>query len=600
MARAAWMTAWMAAAAAAIVAASGGGAVETSAFHLSVRSPAPTLCLAVAAAVFALWADPGRARLDALTGALDAVARRGTLAVAVVTATTAAAGVLLSTRTAGGADSAGYLAQAARWRAGSLRVEHPWIGRSPWPAAAATWCPLGSSPAPDGRGLVPRYPPGLPLLFAGMEAAAGRPAVWALVPALGGLLVAATARVAARLAGPLAGLVAASMVATSPTFLFHLVQPMSDVPAAASWAVAAALALRGTVAGAACAGLAAGVAVTIRPNLVMLLAPIAWLAARSTPRQDPHGPGGWGCRTRAAACAAGAVPAIAFVALLNLHLYGSPFASGYGTVGQLFTVSNAARTLPRYAAWLAGLEPLIASLGGLALAGAVGAAGEQRRFARVALLVTALVLGAYAFYGVFDSVTYLRFLLPAFPFVVAAGSATAWRLAHAMPALARAALVVAATIAAPAWGVSAARQIGAFGELQASERRYVWMAEAVRAVVADSQPVVMAGQHSGSLAYYTGASTLRWDELPPGAASLGQAIALVEAAGHRLAVVLDESEEETFRRRFGDHPAGHLDWPPRAETRTTPRARLWLIEDRPRYFRGEHYATRRLGDWRSR
>lgn len=596
MARIAWLTAWVAAAVAAIVAASGGGAIEMGVFHLSVRSPAPALVLAAAAAAFALWADRGRARLEALTGALDAIARRGTLGVAVVTATTVAAGVLLSTRTAGGADSAGYLTQAARWRAGSLRVEHPWIGRSPWPAAAAAWCPLGSSPAPDGRGLVPRYPPGLPLLFAGVEAAAGQPAVWVVVPVLGGLLVAATAWVAARLGGPLAGLVAASLVATSPTFLFHLVQPMSDVPAAALWAVAAVCALRGTVTGAACAGLAAGVAVTIRPNLVMLVAPIAWLAALGTPRQDPLGPGRSGCRARAAACAAGAVPAIAFVAFLNRHLYGSPFASGYGMVGQLFAVSNAVRTVPRYAAWLAGLEPLVASLGALAVAGAVGATGEQRRFARVALVVTALVFGAYAFYGVFDSVTYLRFLLPAFPFVVAAGSATAWRLVHARPALARAALLVAATIAAPAWGVSAARQMGTFGELQASERRYALMAEVVRAVVPDPQPVVMAGQHSGSLAYYTGASTLRWDELPAGAASLARAIALVEAAGHRLAVVLDESEEETFRHRFGDHPAGRLDWPPRAETRTTPRARLWLIEDRPRYFRGEGYPTMRPGN----
>jgi hypothetical protein len=598
VARGGWLAAWAAGAAAAIVAASGGGAIEAGVFRLSARSPVPALALAAAAAAVAVAADPGRSRLRALAAALDAVARRWILAVTVVAGATAAAGMLLSTRTAGGADSAGYLGQAARWRDGSLRVEEVWIGRSPWPAAAATWCPLGSSPAPDGQTLVPRYPPGLPLLLAAAEAAGGPSAVWAVVPVLGALLVAGVGWLAARLAGPVAGLVAASTAATSPTFLFHVVQPMSDVPAAAAWTAAVALAMRGTTLGAGCAGLAAGAAVMIRPNLVALLAPVVWLAGRAQAREDPHGRG-LGL-AGAAACVAGAVPALAFIALLDLDLYGSPLRSGYGTIDQLFAVSSAARTLPLYASWLTDQEPFIVALGALTLAGAAGAAGALRRFARLALLVAALVFGAYAFYAAFDSPTYLRFLLPGFPFVIAAGTATAWRLAQAMPPGARAALVFAATIAAPAWGLATARHMGTFGELQAAERRYVRMAEAVRATLSGARPVVMAAQHSGSLAYYVGASTLRWDELPPDAASLDRAVALVEAAGHPLAIVLDEGEEEPFRQRFGDHPVGRLDWPPRAETRTTPRARLWLVADRPRYFRGERYPTMRWGDRKPR
>lgn len=598
LARTAWIAAWTAAAAAVIIAASGGAVVGAGAFRLSARSPVPALSLALAAAAMAIAADPGRSRLRALGAALEAVSRRETLVVALVAVATAAAGMRLGTRTAGGADSAGYLGQAARWREGTLRVEDPWIARSPWPAAAATWCPLGSSPAPDGRALVPRYPPGLPLLFAAAETAAGRRAVWAVVPALGGLLVAAAAWLAARLGGPPSGLVAASMAASSATFFFHLVQPMSDVPAAAAWTLGAALAMRGTTAGAGCAGLAAGVAVAIRPNLAPLLAPLAWLAACEGAREQP-------ARRRwrpaaAAACVAGALPAIAFVALLNVRLYGGPFSSGYGTVGQLFAVSNAALTLPRYASWLADREPFVLVMAGLVLAAAYGPGGALRRFARVTLAVAALVLGAYAFYAPFESPTYLRFLLPAFPFLTAAGSAMAWRMAQALPPAARAAGVVAATLAAPAWGLTTARDMGVFGRLQAAERRYVRVAEAVGTIAGGARPVVVAGQHSGSLAYYTGASTLRWDELPQGGASLARAIALVEAAGGRLAVVLDESEEEPFRRRFAGHPAGMLDWAPRAETIAAPRARVWLIDDRPRYFRGERYPTMRLGDPLSR
>ena len=74
---------------------------------------------------------------------------------------------LLSTHGAvnvGGADSAGYLAQAARWRDGQLRVPLPLA----IPGIADPWVQtgLGLRPVAAGDATVPTYPPGLPWLEA--------------------------------------------------------------------------------------------------------------------------------------------------------------------------------------------------------------------------------------------------------------------------------------------------------------------------------------------------------------------------------------------------------------------------------------------------
>jgi hypothetical protein len=59
---------------------------------------------------------------------------------------------------------------------------------------------------------------------------------------------------------------------------------------------------------------------------------------------------------------------------------------------------------------------------------------------------------------------------------------------------------------------------------------------------------VMAAQHSGSITYYSGRPTLRWDLLD--AASLDRAIASLRRAGYEPYVVLDGGENEQFRAHF--------------------------------------------------
>ena len=74
----------------------------------------------------------------------------------------------------------------------------------------------------------------------------GREAIFLVVPVCGGLLVALTYAVGRCVGDRLAGLVSASLLASSPAFLQHLLQPMSDVPASAAWAAAVVSGLRGS------------------------------------------------------------------------------------------------------------------------------------------------------------------------------------------------------------------------------------------------------------------------------------------------------------------------------------------------------------------
>ena len=77
--------------------------------------------------------------------------------------------------------------------------------------------------------------------------------------------------------------------------------------------------------------------------------------------------------------------------------------------------------------------------------------------------------------------------------------------------------------------------------------------------------VFLAMQHSGSLRYYTGRLTVRYDVLPPG--SLDEALGLLRARGFHPYFLLERWEEPAFRERFAKtSAAGRIDWPP---------ARVW-------------------------
>src|SRR6185503_9791883 len=107
----------------------------------------------------------------------------------------------------------------------------------------------------------------------------------------------------------------AVLLASSPAFLFQVVQPMTDVPAAAWWLFVAVLAgnERETPPRPLTAGLAAGVATLIRPNL----GPLALIVGVYVFRVSPHD-----ARTRSIArFIVGLAPCLGILALFQQAAY---------------------------------------------------------------------------------------------------------------------------------------------------------------------------------------------------------------------------------------------------------------------------------------
>ena len=440
----------------------------------------------------------------------------------------AAVGWTRNTRVAGGADSYGYVSQATLWREGRLTVDQSFVRDVPWPLAAETFAPLGYRPSADGLHLVPIYSPGLPMLMAAAQVIAGPNAAFVVVPLAGAVLVFATFATGRRLGGDFVGLSAASIVATSPTLLYMIVQPMSDVPAAAAWATSIACLLARTAASGVAAGVATSAAILIRPNLAPIAIVLAvWAIAR-------RGRGAWPFVV--CACVG---PAI--VAVINARLHGSPFASGYDLT-EGFSLAYVGANVRRYGAWLLAVEPAIA----IGLAGIVIHARARTLF----VAIVAVVFASYFLYVPWDAWWYLRFLLPAWP-ILAVGAALL------VQRTGRAAIPIVVAIAV--LGVWQAARRDAFA-LARAEQKYVDVAKAVSSATSPHD-VILAKQHSGSLRYYANRLTLRWDVMDP--RWLDRAVDWCTARHEHVFIVLDADEIAAFRERLAAASAiGRLDWPP--------------------------------------
>jgi len=500
------------------------------------------------------------------------------VAVALLVAATFATGVAWGTFAAGGSDSFCYLYQARQWasllrqgsggQAGRLQVPDPLTLDAPWPDAPLTFAPAGHVPSPTVAGaIVPVCPAGFSIAMAPLIATGGVKAAVLLVPLFGALLVGATFAAGSRF-GPRIGLASALVTAASPIALYQLVQPMSDVPAAALWMAAVAAATGTQRLGGWWSGAAAGAAIIVRPNLVVLALPLAafvvWRPERPTGRRLRDG-GAFGTGV-AIGCAA--------VAVIQQVLYGSVLRSGYGPLAALFDLAHIMPNATRYATWLTETQTpvwLLAAAAPVLLPGAL-----TRLFAALVLVNAA----CYLPYTVFDDWSYLRFLLPTLPFVIilmfASIDSLCRRLAPwtARPVVAGVALVLALA------GIRDAEARQAF-RLHALEARY----ERAGIFVARRLPenvLVVTSWQSGSIRFYAGRRTLVWDALDP--AWLDRAIAFVRTRGFEPVLLFESWEEPRFRQRFQTSPLGALDWPPAAEI--AGRVRIYRPDDRERYRAG--------------
>ena len=496
----------------------------------------------------------------------------GWLTLAAICAAVVGVALRYGSYVAGGSDSYCYVHQAERWASGRLLEPNPLALDAPWPGAPLSFAPAGHVPSATVRGaIVPICPPGLSMLMAPALALGGRTAMFAVVPVCGLLLVMATWLLGTRLDDRVA-LAAAAVTAASPVVLYQVIQPMSDVPAAAFWVLALALATRSHPAAIA-AGVCGGAAILIRPNLVPLgLVVGAYLLLR------PGAP--WAERLRdgaryAIGCAAGCVA----VAAVQQHFYGSPLTSGYGAASDLFSIHRVGPNASRYASWLFETHgPLLAFA-------AVAPLVLARPLAAVGLAFVLVNLGLYLPYLTFDDWSYLRFLLPSIPVLAVLGMGSLSRIAARAG---RRAVPMALTVAALALMVLGVREARARNTFRLAELESVFPRTGL--VTGSRLPqnaLVVTSRFSGSVRFYGARPTLVWDALDP--AWLDGALAFARAKGLEPYLLLDSAEEAAFRARFAASEWSRLDWPPQIEI--APQVRLYQPAARARYLAGESIAT---------
>jgi len=481
----------------------------------------------------------------------------GVLAVAAL-----CAGLRWGAMVAGGADSYGYVSQAGYWQRGGVAVEEDIIRSSPWPGASLTWSPIGYRPSPHRPdAIVPLYAPGLPLLMALAQLIAGFCGAFVVVPLCGGLTIWLTYRLGCRVFdAPGIALWGAALVATSPVFLYQLMNAMSDVPVTAAWTLTLVLALarRPLV-----AGLAMSATIAIRPNL----APLAGVVMAWTALSEARVAGVRGAASASLRMALGVSVSVIGIAVFNARVYESPLTSGYGTTSDLYALRYCWTNLRQFAIWIADVETPVVALALLFFVAPGGLPPSKVAFARLLLGGSVLVvLLSYLFYQPFDVWWYLRFLLPMWPVMMlltAAALDTIVRrwLRSVYP------VAVAGAVVVLAWhGVRVASDRSAF-DLGLSERRYLDVARFI-ASHTDPDAVILSVQHSGSLRLYADRLTLRYDALDP--LWLDRVVEHLQSIGRRPYYVLDGGEVDAFKRRFGAaNRSGALDWPAMATLRNT-------------------------------
>ena len=407
---------------------------------------------------------------------------------------------------------------------------------------------------------------------------AGESAAFLIVPLLGALGVWLTYELGQMIASATIGALAALLLASSPIFLYQLVQPMGDVPAMTWWVAATVLLMRRTSSAALFAGLAAAAAIVTRPNLVPLAAVLGLYAARTS-------------RRNLMAFAAGAAPGAIVIASLNVMRYGSWASTGYGSTAALFSIGNIVPNLihtragcsrrtrpfwplrpPRHG-WLPR-RPARHSSAGCTLELSIGRgprAGDGRGSVRVLPGLRGL-----------RRVVVSRFLLPALPFLIVLSLMVLAELLRRAFGRTGLAATVVVSVGLSLWWLRTAGQIHAF-DLQAFERHFIDAGNFVGNRLPQNA-VVFTVKNSGSVRFYAGRPTITWDSLD--ADALDGAVDSLRQAGFTPYLLLEWEEEQPFKDRFRGHSAlAELDWPPLARVGAV--IKVYDPADRQRYFRGE-------------
>jgi hypothetical protein len=400
--------------------------------------------------------------------------------------------------TIGGADSYGYVSAGELIARGALIAEAPvaeWLSH---PNRMAIVSPLGWAPAPDGSGIVPAYPLGLPLMMALFSIIGGPPAVFVVAPCAAALTLLLVYRLASSWYDAATALLATALVAWNPLLIAYAKQPMSDVPAAMWIALAAAI-------------------------------PVAAYRG-DTPRR------------RAAMSAAGLAIGLGAQMVIQHQLFGSPFATGYGDTNALFSPSHIPTNLAIFAkhGWLVVGPLWILGL----LVGLFAARPEPR--SRPALIFCAVMV-PYLLYLPFDHWETLRYLLPGIvPLTVTVADGLMHFARTPRHHVATAVILCAFITIAVVQSELLLRRSSVWDVVQ-MEARYPLAGEWVH-LNTPPNSVVLANQHSGSLRWYGKRETLRWDFIAP--EDLATIVGELESHGAAVYVALEGAEVEMFDSRF--------------------------------------------------
>jgi hypothetical protein len=422
---------------------------------------------------------------------------------------------------------------------------------------------------------VPGYAPGFPLTLAAFEKLFGARAVFWVVPLLGSLAVWATYLLGVLLEGRRTGLIAALLLATSPIFLLQLFSAMSDVPTTAWWTLCLVLIAADRGAGVLGAGLLAGVAVLTRPNLAHIaLAPMVLIVWQCVDRRR-----GWRHAVgQLVLFSAAPFVAVIVVALLQYRWYGSPLITGYGPAKSLFELRHLGPNISRYFSWLSETQtPLVLVAGAVPFfVASVSRTSFRRPLAYALAVFVACVCLAYVFVEPFEDWSFLRFLLPAFPCLLVLAAAGLVRVCGAFPSETGRLLLLGLLAFLCLHGTRHARSHAVF-DMREDTRQY----EAIASFVGERLPAhdaVFALQHSGSVRYYSGRLTVRYDLIPP--AELDHVIGDLVRAGYQPFFAVEDWEVGRIRRRFGQYSkVAALDWPPLMTVDNNSHAGVYALKD---------------------
>jgi hypothetical protein len=436
-----------------------------------------------------------------------------------------------------GPDASCYVSQADLWVRGALTSPLPeWAPMAPFQLGSASATPVGYTADPSNTRMVPVCAPGLPIMMALFQRVGGRDAVFYVVPLFGALLVWIGSRLGRMMAGPWAGAIAATLLLLTPPFLLMLVQPMTDIPAAACWSAAILLAWRPRMRDAVAAGVVTAVAVLVRPNTVPLaVIPALLLLSRRDTRI-----------ARVLVFAGAVAPAALLIAVLNARWYGSPLKSGYGALDVLYSRKNVAPNVRLYAGWFIAAQTPLAFLW-LAVACALPERRSERyRLVLVSVIYPAAVLAIYVAYFPWHEWAYLRFLLPAYPVVCAALGAVFVAFAHNVRP-ARLGVVAVVTVVA-SLGIQQFRYASDAGvfRMAAGNQRFARAVEFANRLPPSA--ILVSTAYSGTLRFYTRRQVLRWETIRPD--ELDHALVYLHDRGYLLYFIGDPFEEADFKAHF--------------------------------------------------